>query len=98
MSDTSEHISSPKLYVAIWLLLMVCTALTVGAAFIDLGPLNTIVALGIATLKAVVVVLYFMHVKYTHERMTKAVVVSGFFFLLLLLALSMMDYTTRGLG
>jgi cytochrome c oxidase subunit 4 len=94
----SEHISSPKLYVGIWLLLMVCTALTVGAAFVDLGPLNTIVALGIATLKAVVVVLYFMHVKYTHERMTKAVVVSGFFFLLLLLALSMMDYTTRGLG
>lgn len=91
----SEPASSLKLYVGIWLTLMVCTALTVGAAFVDLGHMNTVVALTIATFKAILVVLYFMHVKHAHERMIKPVVISGFFFLLLLLGLSMADYTTR---
>jgi len=91
----SEHIVSSKLYIGIWAALMCLTVITASVSFIDLGPFNTIVALVIATLKAVLVVLFFMHVKYTHERMTKVVVVSAFFFLLLLLALSMTDYTTR---
>jgi len=56
------------------------------------------VALVIATVKASLVILFFMHVKYTHERMTKVVIVAAFFFLLLLLALSMADYTTRFLA
>jgi cytochrome c oxidase subunit IV len=94
----SEHASSLKLYVGIWITLMVCTGLTVWAAFIDLGRMNTVVALSIATFKAILVVLYFMHVKHAHERMTKPVIISGFFFLLLLLGLSMADYTTRLLG
>jgi cytochrome c oxidase subunit 4 len=91
----SEHISSVKLYVGIWLALLAGTGLTVCAAFIDLGPLNTIVALSIATVKAILVVLFFMHVKYAHEKMTTLVIVTGIFFLFILLALSMADYGTR---
>jgi cytochrome c oxidase subunit 4 len=60
----SEHIVSTKLYYAIWIALLVLTGVTAGVAFIDLGPFNTIVALTIATLKAVLVVLFFMHLKY----------------------------------
>jgi cytochrome c oxidase subunit 4 len=94
----SEHILSRKLYVGIWAALLCLTVLTASIAFVDLGRFNTVVALVIATLKAVLVVLFFMHVKYAHERMTKIVIVSAFFFLLLLLALSMADYTTRFLS
>jgi cytochrome c oxidase subunit 4 len=91
----SEHISSVKLYVGIWLALLVGTGLTVFAAFVDLGPFNTIIALSIATIKAILVVLFFMHVKYAHEKMTKLVIVTAIFFLFILLALSMADYGTR---
>jgi cytochrome c oxidase subunit 4 len=91
----SEHISSVKLYVGIWLALMVFTVLTVFAATLDLGVFNPIVALGIATTKAVLVVLFFMHVKYAHEKLTKLVIVTAIFFFLILLALTMADYGTR---
>jgi cytochrome c oxidase subunit 4 len=91
----SEHISSVKLYVGIWLALMVGTILTVVVARINLGPLNPVVALAIATTKAVLVVLFFMHVKYAHEKLTKLVIVTAIFFFLILLALTMADYTTR---
>jgi cytochrome c oxidase subunit 4 len=93
-----EHIISNKIYYGIWALLTVLTAVTALVAFVDLGPFNTIVALSIATLKAVVVVLFFMHVKYTSERMTKVVVVAAVFWLLLLLGLSLADYGTRLAG
>jgi cytochrome c oxidase subunit 4 len=92
---TSEHISSLNSSVAIWLALLAGTGITVAAAFIDLGPFNTIVALTIATIKATLVVLFFMHVKYTHEKLTGLVVLSSIFWLFVLLALSMADYTTR---
>lgn len=91
----SEHISSPKSYVGIWLILMVLTGTTVSAAFLDLGPFNSVVALTIATIKAVLVVLFFMHVQYTTEKMTKVVLLSAVFWLLLLLSLSLADYGTR---
>jgi cytochrome c oxidase subunit 4 len=91
----SEHISSVKLYVSIWLALMVGTILTVVAAKVDLGLFNPIVALAIASTKAVLVVLFFMHVKYAHEKLTKLVIVTAIFFFLILLALSMADYGTR---
>jgi cytochrome c oxidase subunit IV len=91
----SEHISSVGSSVAIWLALLAGTGITVAAAFIDLGPFNTIVALTIATIKATLVVLFFMHVKYTHEKLSGLVVVSAIFWLFVLLALSMADYTTR---
>jgi cytochrome c oxidase subunit IV len=91
----SEHISSVRLYVSIWLALLVGTGLTVFAATVDLGLFNPVVALAIATTKAVLVVLFFMHVKYAHERLTKLVIVTAIFFFLILLTLSMADYATR---
>src|SRR5712664_834473 len=91
----SEHISTTGSSVTIWLALLAGTGITVAAAFIDLGPFNTIVALTVATIKATLVVLFFMHVKYTHEKLTGLVVVSAIFWLFVLLALSMADYATR---
>ena len=69
---------------------------TVGAAFVNLGPLNPVIALLIATIKATLVVLFFMHVKGASEKLTGVVLVSGFFFLAILLSLSLADYLTRG--
>jgi cytochrome c oxidase subunit IV len=93
----SEHVLSSKLYYAIWILLLILTVVTALVATVDLGPFNTIVALAIASCKAVVVVLFFMHVKYTSERLTKMVIFSAIFFFLILIALSMSDYATRHL-
>jgi cytochrome c oxidase subunit IV len=92
----SEHIISTKLYVGIWAALMCLTVITASVAFVDLGPFNTVVALVIATFKALLVVLVFMHVKYTSEKLTKMVVFCAIFWLLILLFLSLADYTTRG--
>jgi len=92
----SEHSSSPlKTYVVIWIALLFGTALTVIAAHINLGPFNAAVALTIATAKALLVVLFFMHLKGASEKLLKLVVISTVFFLLILLALSMADYGTR---
>jgi len=91
----SEHIVPTRVYYTIFAILMLCTGITVGVAFIDLGPLNTIAALGIAVFKAVLVVLFFMHVKYS-TRLTWAVVVGSVFWLGIMLALTMGDYLTRG--
>lgn len=91
----SEHIVSSKLYYAIWIMLLVLTVVTAEVATIDVGPFNTIVALVIASVKALTVALFFMHVKYTSEKMTKVVIVAAIFWLLVLLSLSMADYTTR---
>lgn len=90
----SGHVSSIKLYVGIFLTLMALTAITIVVAYVNLGPWNKVVALGIASTKATLVVLYFMHVKYA-SRMTKLIVVSGFFFLMILLSLTMLDYGSR---
>ena len=94
----SDHIISSKIYYVIWLTLMVLTVVTAAVAFVDLGQFNTVVALVIATLKATLVVLFFMHVKYTSEKMTKAVILSAIFWLMLLLILGMADFATRATG
>ena len=94
----SEHIVPLKTNVAVWLALLVLTGVTAGVAFIDLGPFNTIVALVIATCKALLVALIFMHVRYASDKLIKVVVVSALFFLLLLLGLSLADYSTRMLA
>jgi cytochrome c oxidase subunit IV len=91
----SSHIVPRSTYYLIFLVLMVCTAITIAVAFVDLGPLNTPVALGIACAKAVLVVLFFMHVKYS-TRLTWAVVVGSVFWLGILLVFLMSDYLTRG--
>jgi cytochrome c oxidase subunit 4 len=90
-----SHVASKSSYIAIFLLLMVGTAITVAAAFVNLGAFNASVALGIATIKATLVVLFFMHVKYS-SRLTKLTVMIGFFFLAILLGLTMVDYASRG--
>jgi cytochrome c oxidase subunit IV len=91
----SEHVMSSKFYYTIWIALLCLTGITAAVSFVDLGPLNVVVALVIATVKALLVVLFFMHVKYTSEKLTKIVIVSAIFWLFLLLALSMADYATR---
>ena len=91
----SEHVVPKRIYFIIFGVLMLCTAITVQVAFFDLGPLNTIVALGIAVLKATLVVLFFMHVKYG-TRLTWAVIAGSVFWLGILLVLTMGDYLTRG--
>jgi len=91
----SEHIVSSKLYIGIWAALMVLTVVTARVATIDLGLFNTVVALVIASSKAVLVILFFMHVKYASEKLTKMVLISTIFWLLILLFLSLADYSTR---
>jgi len=91
----SEHIIPSKNYYVIWILLLVLTGVTAWIATVDLGPLNTVVALVIATSKALIVTLFFMHVKYASEKLTKVVIIAAVFWLMILLALSMVDYGTR---
>lgn len=83
------------MYFGIWITLLLCTYITYKAAFVELGQYNAAVALGIATLKATLVALFFMHVWHASEKLTKLVVIVALFFLLLLLGLSMSDYATR---
>ena len=94
----AEHSkSSPlKTYFGIGITLLVFTYVTYKAAFLDLGPFNAAVALTIASIKATLVALFFMHIKGASERFIKVVVISALFFLMILLGLSMSDYLTRG--
>ncbi len=92
----SGHVVPLKIYFAIFGTLMVLTTVTVWVAFHNLGPLNAVVALTIATIKAVLVILYFMHARYG-GKLTWVIIVSGFFWLGILLVLTMTDYVTRGL-
>ena len=89
------HIAPPKMYIGIFLALMAGTALTVGAAYIDLGFFNTAVALAIAVTKASLVVLYFMHVRWA-SRLTWVIVIGSLFWLMLMFAIGMTDYLSRG--
>jgi cytochrome c oxidase subunit IV len=90
----SEHIVSPKVYLAIFAALMIGTTLTVWAAFQNFGPFNIVIALGIATIKATLVVLYFMHARYSPKR-TQLVIVCAIFWLAIMLGLTLSDYNTR---
>ena len=91
----SEHIVSVRVYITIFLALLVGTALTVVAAFFDFPwRLNTIVALTIATAKATLVVLYFMHVRYS-TRLIWVIVASALFWMALLFGFTLSDYFTR---
>jgi cytochrome c oxidase subunit IV len=90
----SEHVVSPKIYVVILFALMLGTFLTVAAAVRDFGPWNIIIALAIATGKATLVVLYFMHARYSSKR-TKLVIIAGIFWLAILLFMTMSDYLSR---
>ena len=92
---STDHILPKRTYFTIFAILIVCTYLTWQVAYFDLGRLNTVAALGIAVFKAVIVVLFFMHVRYA-TRLTWVVVLAGVFWLMILLAVTMSDYLTRG--
>lgn len=90
----TEHIVKPGTYLAIITTLLFLTSVTVYAAFVNLGKFNIVVALSIATLKATLVVLFFMHAKYSPRR-TQLVIISGIFWLAILLFMTLSDYVSR---
>jgi cytochrome c oxidase subunit 4 len=100
LSETSNHIGtdhvvSPKAYIAVFLVLLALTATTTAVAFMDLGPWNTVVALVIAFIKATLVVLIFMHIRWSTPLM-RLVIVGGLFWLAILLGLTFSDFVSRG--
>lgn len=90
----SEHVLPKKLYFSVFMALIVLTIVTTGVAFIDLGPLNTVVALVIAVCKASLVVLFFMHLKY-QTGMTRVVILAALLWLAVLIGITMSDVFTR---
>jgi cytochrome c oxidase subunit 4 len=91
----SLHVVPVRIYASIFAALLVLTAATVFVAYLDLGPLNDVLALTIAVAKSTLVVLFFMHVRYA-TRLTGLTVLSGIFWLVILIALTMNDYASRG--
>ena len=76
---------------------MLLTGVTVAVAYLDLGPWNTVAAVAIACFKAMIVVLYFMHVKYS-TRLIKLTVIAGLYWMGIIFALTLGDYLTRAWG
>jgi cytochrome c oxidase subunit 4 len=91
----SGHVAPKSMYYGVFLALLAGTGLTVAVAFVDLGALNNVLMLGIAMTKALLVILFFMHVRWS-SRVTWVVAASGFFWLLILFGITMSDYLTRG--
>lgn len=89
------HTVPLRVYFAVFGALLVFTFITVWVAFIDLGVMNNVIMLTIACTKALLVILYFMHVRYS-SRLTWVFVAAGFFWLLILLVFTLSDYMTRG--
>lgn len=92
----SDHVSPVSLYITIFSALMILTAATVGAAFVNLGQFNFPVAMVIAAFKASLVVWYFMHVKY-QSHLTKLTLATGLFFLTILLGMMLIDYSSKAM-
>ena len=96
-AEHEHHIVSPMVYVVILICLLVGTGLTVWASFVEMGPWKPVIALAIATSKAMLVVLYFMHVKYS-SKLTKLTVGAGIFTFLALIGMTLTDYMSRAWG
>ena len=95
MSKTHAHVITPvSTYVTVFVLLLIATGLTYWVATQNFGALNTPIALGVAVIKASLVIIYFMGVRY-NTPLTKVVVVAGFFWLLIMFGLTMGDYVSR---
>jgi cytochrome c oxidase subunit IV len=90
----SGHVVPVRTYISIFVALICLTALTTAVAYVDLGRMNTVIALAIAVTKMLLVILFFMHVKYS-PGLTRIVVIAGFFWLSILVALSLADELTR---
>jgi cytochrome c oxidase subunit 4 len=100
MSEPTHHahtIVQPKVYGIIFGCLLFFTALTVFASYLELGVFNAVVALAIAVVKAVLVILFFMHIRYS-SRLTKLTVAAGFFTFIVLITMTMTDYISRAWG
>jgi cytochrome c oxidase subunit 4 len=93
---SQHHGDSLPAYLTVFGALIVLTATTVGVAFLDLGVMNNVVALGIATIKASLVVLYFMHVRGS-SPLTKVAIASGILFFAILVGFTLSDTLTRQL-
>jgi len=91
----SGHVAPKGMYYLVFIALIIGTGLTVAVAEVDLGALNNVAMLAIAATKALLVILFFMHVRWS-SRLTWVVVASGFFWLLILFGLGMTDYISRG--
>lgn len=91
----AETIVSKKTYVTVWVALMLLTTLTAGVSRLDLGEWSGFVAIAIASTKALLVALFFMHLRYTHQKMAWILALAGFFWLSILFGLSLTDYVTR---
>jgi cytochrome c oxidase subunit 4 len=92
-----HHIVSPLQYAMVFGTLLVLTGVTVGAAYVDLGIFNPVIALAIASIKAVIVILFFMHVKY-QSNLIKMTIASGFFTFGVLVVMALSDYISRAWG
>lgn len=90
----SEHIVQRQTYFAVFGALMVFTFLTVVAATINFGAWNDVIAMTIAVTKMMLVLLFFMHVKYS-SRLIWVIVAGMFFWLIILLSLTLSDYLSR---
>jgi cytochrome c oxidase subunit IV len=93
--EYEEHVVPKSVYFAVFGALMALTLATVAVAFVDLGNMNVVVALVVAVLKATLVVLFFMHVKYS-PTLTKLVVIASIAWLAILFGITLSDYLTRG--
>lgn len=94
---SEHHIVTPGQYLIVFATLLVGTAVTVLAANFDMGVMNPVIALAIACTKAVIVILFFMHVKY-QSRLVKMTVGAGFFTFLILITMTLADYMSRSWG
>jgi cytochrome c oxidase subunit IV len=92
-----EHIVSPKVYLLIAAVLLILTATTTWASYLELGNFNAVVALAIACTKMTLVVLFFMHVKYS-SKLNKLTVAAGFITFIVLIMMTMTDYISRAWG
>jgi cytochrome c oxidase subunit 4 len=95
--EQEHHIVSPVTYAIIFAALLIGTAITIGASYIDMGQWNPVIAIAIACAKATLVVLFFMHIKYSSKLM-KLTVGAGLFTFLVLVGMSLSDYFTRAWG
>ena len=94
MDTEGSHVVPVRTYLAVFAGLLILTALTVAVSYVDLGPMGLLVALAIASGKALLVVLFFMHVLYS-TRLTWIVILASIFFLMILIGITMSDYLTR---
>jgi len=100
MSEPTHHVHKvvpPKVYLAVWGSLLFFTALTLGVSYLELGVFNAVAAIGIAVVKSTLVVLFFMHIRYS-SKLTKLTICSGVFLFLVLITMTLTDYISRAWG